>query len=131
MGLLISGPAGAGKTQAARLALEQHPGPTVVADFQQLYASLLLLERDSDGRYPERNPTDAHALAMAEFLRRRIITAAVERDLFPITTNSDGDPDRRAELLETLGPGSTEQVIDPGRDVVEERLSVAGFLSAQ
>ena len=131
MGLLISGPAGAGKTAAARAALQEHAGPAVVADFQQLYSAILLLERQEDGRYPERNPADAHALSMAEFLRRRIITAAVERDVYAITTNSDSDPDRREALLEILGPESTEQVIDPGIDVVEERLSVAGFLSSQ
>ena len=40
-----------------------------------------------------------------------------------IATNSDGSPARRAALLSRLGPGATETVIDPGFDIVTERLS--------
>ena len=121
-GLLISGPAGAGKTQAARAELEASGEPTLAADFQSLYAALLLLERQPDGRYPERRESDAHALRMAEYLRRAILTAAAARGLRVIATNSDGDLDRRAFLLRELGPGATERVIDPGRQIVIGRL---------
>ena len=50
----FSGPAGSGKTQDARRLLETATAPTVALDFQSLYAALLLLERNPDGRYPER-----------------------------------------------------------------------------
>ena len=40
-----------------------------------------------------------------------------------IATNSDGDLARRAQLLSQLGPGATERIVDPGRDVVAARLS--------
>ena len=40
-------------------------------------------------------------------------------------TNSDGDPTRRAFLLEQLGDGAEERIIDPGREVVRARLSDA------
>jgi hypothetical protein len=129
---LISGPAGAGKTQAAREELGATNEPTVAADFQSLYAALLLLERDPDtGRYPERREADAHALRMAEYLRRAILTAAAARGLRVLATNSDGDLDRRAFLLRELGPGATERVIDPGRAIVTERLGIEGETTAQ
>ena len=40
-----------------------------------------------------------------------------------MATNSDSDISRRAFLLEQLGPGATERVIDPGKSVVVARLS--------
>ena len=40
-----------------------------------------------------------------------------------IVTNSDGAPARREFLLALLGPGAEERVLDPGIDVVTERLS--------
>ncbi len=128
---LISGPAGAGKTQAARAELEASGEPTLAADFQSIYAALLLLERQPDGRYPERRESDAHALRMAEYLRRTILTAAAARGLRVIATNSDGDLDRRAFLLRELGPGATERVIDPGIQIVTERLGIEGETTAQ
>lgn len=129
---LISGPAGAGKTAEARRLLLAATAPLVVADFQSILAALLLLERDGSGRYPERLASQAYALPMAEYVRRAIITGAAEMDLAVVTTNSDGSSQRRAALLSRLGPGAREVVIDPGRDVVRQRLSVeVSGLSAQ
>ena len=130
-GLLISGPAGAGKSQVARETLAATPEPAVVVDFQQIYAALLLLERQPDGRYPERLEADAHVLRLAEYVRRAVFTAAADRELTVIATNSDGSQDRRAFLLNRLGRGAVERVIDPGRAVVEARLQVDGVLSSQ
>ena len=131
-GLLISGPAGAGKSAVARNELRDLNGQGVVVDFQAIYAALLLLERDpSTGRYPERLASQAFILPLAEYTRRAVITGAINRDLFVIATNSDGDHQRRQSLLGFLGPGATERVIDPGLQVVTERLSVDGELSHQ
>ena len=131
-GVLISGPAGAGKSQAAREILASLRVPGVIVDFQSLYAALLQLERNPDGRYPERLASDAHVLAIAEYLRRSAITAARRAELYAIVTNSDGAPTRRAALLSEMGPGAIEQVIDPGEDVVTQRLSGrTGKLSTQ
>jgi hypothetical protein len=102
----------------------------VAADFQAILAALLLLERLPNGRYPNRNPAQASwLLPMAEAIRQTIITFAEEREIDVVTTNSDGSPDRRGFLLGRLGPGATERVIDPGINVVTERLSVDGVLS--
>ena len=130
-GLLISGPAGGGKSEHARQVLEANPGPAVIADFQAIYAGLLLQERTAGGRYPERMPEHEYLLPLAEYTRRVIVRAGVERDLYVITTNSDGDLDRRRELLGLLGSGARETVIDPGIEVVRARLAVGGELSEQ
>ena len=127
----MSGPAGAGKSALARTLLSELSGDGVIVDFQAIYAALLLLLRDDDGRYPERDATQSHLLALAEYARRAIITGAIQQEIEIIATNSDGSPTRRNFLLTELGAVATEQVIDPGRDVVSERLAVNGILSPQ
>ena len=125
--LLISGPAGAGKTQEARRLLATSSEPRVAADFQSILAAIMLLERQTDGRYPQRLASQASwLLPLVEYVRQTIISAAQERDVDVITTNSDSSPERRALLLSRLGPGATERVIDPGLAVVRDRLSDDG-----
>ncbi len=128
--LLLSGPAGAGKSQLARELAAERGGPVVIADFQALYAAIAGAERGPDGRYPERIEA---LLPTTEHTRQVVIAAAVQRDLDVIATNSDGDGERRAALLEALGVGAIERVVDPGREVVEARLAdpVTGELSPQ
>ena len=130
-GVLISGPAGAGKTALARELLNNAATPTVAADFQTLYAALLLIERQPDGRYPERLESQGYAMALAEHLRRVIIIAAAEREIDVAVTNSDGSRVRRGTLLDALGPGAVETAIDPGIAVVRSRLAVGGVVSNQ
>ena len=120
--ILLSGPAGASKSQIARQLLAEHPGLAVAADFQALVAALLLLERGPDGKYPLRPDW---VLPMAEYLRRAVITGARGREIDVIATNSDGDPDRRRFLLSQLGEGAQERIVDPGRAVVTARLADA------
>ena len=129
-GILLSGPAGAGKSQQARDELDSR-AVAVVVDFQTIYAGLLQLRRREDGRYPEREDRHAHVLPLAEYTRRAMITGARQREIDVIATNSDGSPERRAQLLELLGTGASERVIDPGRAVVVSRLSEDGVLSEQ
>ena len=53
--VLLSGPAGGGKSAAAKEILDAADEPTVIVDFQTIYAALLGIERDPEtGRYPER-----------------------------------------------------------------------------
>lgn len=136
-GLLLSGPAGAGKSQIARRRWEDHPGPAVIADFQSLYAAVSGDARGLDGRFPLR---DERLLATVEYLRATLIRAAVRRDIYVIATNSDGSQARRAELLALIGgesehrqEGAVEEVVDPGEDVVSARLAdqATGVLSAE
>lgn len=130
-GELVTGPAGAGKSAIARQILAALAVAGIILDFQSLYAALLGLERGPDGRYPERLESDAHALRVAEYMRRAAITAAQADGLYAVVTNSDGSPQRRSFLLNLLGDGASERIVDPGREVVEARLSVGGQLSDQ
>ena len=123
--VLISGPAGGGKSQAARAELEnmRANGPVALADFQAIYVALTGVERDSNGRYPMRDET---LLPLVESIRQRIIITARERDIGVVATNSDSTQTRRDYLLGLLGIGSVERVIDPGRAVVAARLAGPG-----
>ena len=118
--ILLSGPAGAGKSALARRILAEADGPMIAADFQAIVAALLLQERGADGLYPIR---PEWVLPIAEYTRRAVIGAAVDRDLPLVATNSDGDPARRRFLLSRLGEAAAERVVDPGRAVVEARLA--------
>ena len=130
-GLLISGPAGAGKSEEARQALAERLGLAVIVDFNALLVALSLTQALPSGRYPERDPRLAYLLPMAEGLRRTAIRNARERQLFVVVTNSDGSLTRRQDLLQLIGDGATERVIDPGYDVVADRLAIDGQLSDQ
>ena len=104
----------------------------VAADFQTILAALTLIERGPNGRFPPRREAQASwLLPLTEYLRMTIIGAAQARGVDVVSTNSDGSPDRRALLLSRLGPGATELVVDPGIEIVTERLSVNGTLDPQ
>ena len=57
-------------------------------------------------------------LPLAEYTRQAVITGALSRGMDVIITNSDGAPARRKYLLDRLGVGAVEEIIDPGEDVV-------------
>lgn len=69
-------------------------------------------------------------MPLVELNRQRLIRQAIDDDIEVVATNSDGDQGRRGYLLGLLGPGSTEEVLDPGLETVVERLSVNGTLSS-
>ena len=118
--ILLSGPAGAAKSQEAKRRLSEATEPMVQIDFQSLVVALLGLERGPDGKYPIR---PAWVLPITEYVRQSALKGARGRELDVVATNSDGDPQKRAFLLAQLGPGAIEQVVDPGEDVVRARLS--------
>ena len=127
-GILISGPAGGAKSQLARGLLREATEPTVQADFQSIVVALLALVRDKDGLYPVRPD---FVLPIAEYTRQGGHHRSDRPGNKIIATNSDGDPGRRRALLERLGAGATERIVDPGQAVVEARLSDArGELSS-
>ena len=123
--VLISGPPAAGKSQRARELLAASPRGAII-EFQPLFAMFAGQERGPDGRYPPRPEERSYLLRLAEFTRRSALTGAVADGLDVIATQTSGDPARRAFLLGLLGDNAQEQVLDPGRAVVESRLTVDG-----
>ena len=119
-GILLSGPAGAGKSQVAGDLLREATEPTIAVDFQSIVVALLLLERGRGGKYPIR---PAWVLPITEYTRQAVISGANSRGLSIVATTSDGSPARRAALLERLGAGATERIVDPGEAIVKARLS--------
>ena len=118
--ILLSGPAGAAKSALARRLLAESPELAAIADFQAVYAAITGDLRGPDGRYPLR---DERLLPLTEYIRRAIITGAANRDISVIATNSDGDPARRQFLVQQLGKGARERIVDPGREIVAARLA--------
>ena len=78
---------------AAELLAEWTGGPVVLADFQAILVAVTGVVRGPDGRYPLR---DERLLPLVEYVRRAILTAARNRDIAVIATNSDGNAARRA-----------------------------------
>ena len=127
-GILLSGPAGGGKSARARELAAKTAGPVAIADFQSIFAALTLARRGPDGRYPDRGDGDG-LLPLTETIRQAVATIAAARAISIVMTNSDGDQRRRSYLLNLLGAGAVEEVVDPGRRAVERRLEVDGNLS--
>ena len=97
------------------------------ADFQSILAALLLLERLPDGRYPERLDDQQYALAMVESLRTSLVRFAIEDDRPVVATISEKPGSARyASLLALFGGQAREQIVDPGIEVIVERLTLPG-----
>ena len=124
---IIAGPAGAGKTQRAQEIIQELRNNglnPVAADFQSIYAALLLIQRQSDGRFPERDPDYAYMLAMVEYVRSVIINRALRNEQPVVATVSEGPGgERYAALLALFNGAAREETIDPGVREVMERLS--------
>lgn len=123
--LLVSGPAGGGKSQAVEAFLEDVGAPVAVVDFTALYVALSGDVRDPEtGRYPLRK---AALLPLAEYARRTAISRAAANELPIVATNASGDPERRASLLAHLAtgrqpsPAEAVEIVEQaaGRDVRE------------
>ena len=128
--MIISGPAGAGKTERARelIAELQAEGlEPIVADFQSLYAALLLVSRGEDGRFPERADDAAYILGMVEYIRSTIARRALADDMPVVATISERpDGSRYRALAALLGGAAREETIDPGVDEIVRRLGEPG-----
>ncbi len=102
--------------------MRESSGPIVLLDFQALYIALTGVKRDSNNRYPLRDPA---LLPTVEYMRQAGITQARERGIDMVVTNSDGDHGRRAYLLGRMTDTAPESILrNAGEEVIE-----SGFAS--
>ena len=105
----------------------------IAADFQSLYAALLLVSRNEDGRFPERADDAAYILGMVEYIRSTIARRALADDMPVVATISERpDGARYRALAALLGGAAREETIDPGVDEIVRRLGERnGTVSSQ
>ena len=120
-GTLVSGPAGAGKSAQVKVIVDAADEPTIVADFSRIWQAISGVERDQDGKLPERDDSWNWILPLTEFLRRAAIDEARHRGIAIVGTTSDGSPETRQSLMDRIGTDD-ERIVDPGESVVEDRL---------
>ena len=105
MPTLISGPAGANKTAHARQLIENAATGYRGGGFSKhCWRHCCYSNGNPMDAIPNGLESQAYALAMAEYLRRVIMTVAAEREIDVVTTSSDGAGTRRRALLDALGP---------------------------
>ena len=99
----------------------------IAADFQSLYAALLLVSRNEDGRFPERADDAAYILGMVEYIRSTIARRALADDMPVVATISERpDGTRYRALAALLGGAAREETIDPGVEEIVRRLGGPG-----
>ena len=127
--VLIEGPAGSGKSQEAARMLAAGEA-AILADLTALWAAMRGFERDADGKYPVRTEDDP-ALRLSAFMRAAVVRQALREGLDTIVTS--GTPSmatRWALVAQETGSAFEVRTIDPGQQVVRERLAVDGVLSS-
>ncbi len=129
---LIEGPAGSAKSSIVAERIQAGESD-VVADLTQIWAAIRAVERGSNGKYPVRLDTDpAITTGLAAYIRRVVVRQALRSNLnVVVTSGSRHEADIYARIAEELGAVFERVTIDPGEDVVRERLSVDGKLSKQ
>ena len=106
----------------------------MLADLTPIWAAVSGIERDPEtGLYPERFEHDPR-LELARYSRMVIARRALDSDLDVIATTSDSSTeatDRWRVLAAQAAAAFTVETLDPGREVVERRLSArtGGVLS--
>ena len=128
---LVEGPVGSNKSEVLRRLLADGDAD-VVADLTPLWAALRLIERDGDGKYPERLADDP-ALLLALYTKGVIVRQALQRGLKAAVTTAT--PDQAAKwqaVADEVGVELERVTLNPARDVIEARLlDASGKLSAE
>ena len=129
---LIEGPAGSNKSALVRERIEAGESD-VVADLTAIWAAVRGMERGANGKYPIRTDSDAAIrTGLAAYIRRTVVRQALRSDLRVIVTSgSRHEAEIYAGIAEELGAAFERVTIDPGENVVRERLSVDGKLPQQ
>ena len=121
---LIEGPAGAGKSGVTALMLSAG-AIQVLADVTELWAALSGAVRGADGKYPIRLDDDP-ALAVARYIQVVAVRQALQDGAdVGVTTSRRNRHGSWRRFAEEAGVAFIVRTVDPGRDVVEARLSDA------
>ena len=116
--VLISGPAGAGKSQLAEQMLAENPG-AVLADFQSIYVALTGVTRGIDGTFQLRIRS---LLPIVQRVKQQVISDAIEDQVaLLIATNSDRDEFVRKRILSHMYGGRIPRDSDLAYLVNESR----------
>lgn len=110
----VLGPVSGGKSQFVDR--EREDGDVTI-DFTALFAALASVQRGADGRYPERTDGDPR-LPFVQAVKNFALTEAIRRELNGHVTSSARHD---VEPLQ-VRTGQEAVIIDPGRDVIEDRL---------
>ena len=119
---LVQGPAGGGKSQfvAEMLAAGEI---SIFSDITALWAALSGAVRGPDGLYPVRLDDDP-ALEIAQYVQAVAVRQALDLDHdVAVTTSRRGQESRWQRLADSAARAFTVRTLDPGREVVEARLS--------
>ena len=120
---LLEGPAGSGKSQLAR-DMKRAGQVDFIADVTALWVALTGVIRDATtGKYPVRNDNDP-ALRAALYLQATLARYTLREDLNCVVTTSQRNQVRRwQDLAAEYQAALTVQTVDPGEEVVRERLA--------
>ena len=122
--VLVEGPAGAGKSQAAAAMLRDGRAD-VLADTTALWAALRAMERGPDGRYPVRLDSDP-GLGPARYGQTAIAAEALRSGFRVIATTARPDQGPRwGALAREHGAAFETVTIDPGEARVRAALADA------
>ena len=118
---VLRGPVAAGKTQHLR----EIAAGDIVLDVTAIWAALLNLERDRDGKYRERLSGE-DALTLALYLRAAGVREAARRNLTAWVTLSSSQPEAvervREKVLSESGVFGRVVTRDPGPEAILDRL---------
>lgn len=122
--LLLQGPAGSGKSQVVPQYLGDG-GYQIIADYTAIWAAITGAQRNIvTGLYPVRTAADAVVNSgIVSYIQATVVRQALDRNLSAIVTTATRDQVQRwSEVAEEFGTDFDTVTIDPGREVVTERL---------
>ena len=121
---LYDGPAGSGKSQAVKEAIESGE-IDAVADLTTQWAAMTGAERDPDGNYPDRTALDpVIATGLAAYIRRAVVRQGLRSGLrMAVTSGTPGTAPEYAAIAAELSATFQQRTIDPGETAARARLA--------
>ena len=126
---LVEGPAGSGKSQLVAEMLAAGEAE-IQADLTSLWVATRGVRRGPDGRYPIRDADDPTIrTGLASYLRAAVVRQGLRSGLnVVVTSGTPSTATRWAQVAEELDEDFEVRTVDPGEEVVRDRLAVDGEL---